>query len=136
MPQRFLLGTNILSRAIREPGFLARKISRVGEDRVCTSIIVACELRFGARKKGSEVLSARVDELLTTLEVLPFDGQTDRVYAEIRDLLETRGLPIGGNDYLIAAHALAEDCVLVTDNVSEFRRVPRLLLENWLPTTK
>jgi tRNA(fMet)-specific endonuclease VapC len=136
MPRRFLLDTNVLSHAIREPGPLARKISSIGEKRICTSVVVACELRFGARKKRSDVLSARVDELLKSLDVLALDGQVDRIYAEVRDALETRGLPIGGNDYLIAAHALAEDCVLVTGNVSEFRRVPRLEVENWLPRTK
>jgi tRNA(fMet)-specific endonuclease VapC len=136
MPRRFLLDTNVLSRAIREPRLLVRKISRIGAEGICTSIIVACELRFGARKKGSDVLSRRVDELLKTLVVLPLDGNVDEVYAQIRDVLETRGQPIGGNDYLIAAHALAEDCVLVTENVSEFRRVPRLRVENWLPAVK
>lgn len=134
--RRFLLDTNVLSHLVRRPGDLARKIAAVGERQVCTSIVVACELRFGARKKSSEMLTARVDQLLGALEVLPLDGDIDRLYAEIRDSLESSGQPIGGNDYLIAAHALAQDCVLVTQNVKEFRRVPNLAVESWLPTSR
>jgi tRNA(fMet)-specific endonuclease VapC len=93
-------------------------------------------LRFGARKKGADVLTARVDQLLRTLVVMPLDGDVDRAYAGIRDSLESSGQPIGGNDYLIAAHALTQDCVLVTENVKEFRRVPNLAVESWLPTSR
>ena len=132
MEKRYLLDTNVLSHLVRRPGNLARKIASVGEDSVCTSIVVAAELRFGAMKKKSAVLSARVDALLDTLEVLPLDGDVDRVYAAIRARLESSGRPIGGNDYLIAASALTAECTLVTDNVQEFRRVPNLSVENWL----
>ena len=128
---RFLLDTNVLSHLVRKPRDLAPKIAAVGEKQVCTSIIVACELRFGARKKASELLTARVEQLLEALDVMPLDGNVDRVYAEIRDALESSGQPIGGNDYLIAAHALAQNCVLVTENVREFRRVPNLAVESW-----
>ena len=131
---RYLLDTNVLSHLVRRPGDLTRKIAAAGEKQICTSIVVACELRFGARKKGSAVLTARVDQLLGALEVMPLDGGVDRVYAEIRESLESSGQPIGGNDYLIAAHALTKDCVLVTQNLNEFRRVPNLAVESWLPT--
>jgi tRNA(fMet)-specific endonuclease VapC len=130
---QFLLDTNVLSHLVRRPADLARKIAAVGEKQICTSIVVACELRFGARKKGSDVLTARVGQLLGALKVMPLEGDVDRVYAEIRDSLESSGQPIGGNDYLIAAHALTLDCVLVTENVKEFRRVPNLIVESWLP---
>jgi tRNA(fMet)-specific endonuclease VapC len=132
---RYLLDTNVLSHLVRKPSDIAHKVAAVGEKQICTSIVVACELRFGARKKGSDVLTARVDQLLGALEVMPLDGDVDRVYAEIRDSLESHGQPIGGNDYLIAAHALTQDCVLVTENVEEFRRVPNLAVESWLPTS-
>jgi len=132
MPRRYLLDTNILSHLIRRPADVSRKIAAVGEESVCTSVIVACELRFGARKKDSAALAARVDALLDTIAVLPLDSRVDRVYAEIRHKLESAGRPISGNDYLIAAHALVEECTLVTENVKEFRRAPRLTVENWL----
>ena len=132
MDKRYLLDTNVLSYLIRRPDALVRKISSVGEESLCTSIVAACELRFGALKKKSQALTARVDQLLDGLEVMPLDGDVDRVYASIRARLESSGRPIGGNDYLIAAHALTADCTLVTDNVEEFRRVPNLAVENWL----
>jgi len=130
---RYLLDTNILSDLTRNPGGRAtRRLAVVGESMVCTSIVVACELRYGAAKKGSPRLSERVEILLDSLEVLPLEKESDRHYAEIRLRLERSGKPIGPNDMLIAAHALALDLVLVTDNVEEFARVPDLSVENWL----
>jgi tRNA(fMet)-specific endonuclease VapC len=131
MPRRYLLDTNVLSELIRTPGRLVERIADIGEANLCTSIVNACELRFGAHKKGSKMLSERVERLLDTLDVMPLDRKVDRVYAEIRSHLESWGRPIGANDYLIAAHALDRGCVLVTQNVSEFRRVPGLATENW-----
>ena len=130
---RYLLDTNIVSDLLRNPGGrAARRLALVGEATVCTSIIVACELRYGAAKKGSSRLSARVEELLGSLEVLPLDKEADRRYAEIRSHLSQKGTPIGPNDLLIAAHALALDLSLVTNNREEFTRVPGLRVEDWL----
>jgi len=132
---RYLLDTNILSDLLRNPaGRAARRLAVVGEAVVCTSIVVACELRYGAAKKGSPQLSERVETLLESLEVLPLDKDSDRHYAEIRSHLDRLGTPIGPNDLLIAAHSLALDLILVTDNVEEFARVPDLSAENWLAT--
>lgn len=133
MSDRYLLDTNVLSHLIRMPdGPVTRRIRLVGEANVCTSIVVAAELRFGARKKGSAALTERVEALLASLEVLPFDGAADEVYAGVRFELESGGQSIGANDMLIAAQALDQGLVLVTDNVREFRRVPGLKVENWL----
>ncbi|HXU30269.1 MAG TPA: PIN domain-containing protein [Thermoanaerobaculia bacterium] len=130
---RYLLDTNALSDLLRNPGGpTAQKAARAGAAMLCTSIVVACELRYGAAKKGSARLSGRVESLLESLDVLPLDKQSDYRYAEIRLHLERSGKPIGPNDLLIAAHALALDLVLVTANVEEFSRVPDLRLENWL----
>jgi tRNA(fMet)-specific endonuclease VapC len=130
---RYLLDTNVLSDLLRNPGGrVFRRVSVVGEATVCTSIVVACELRYGAAKKGSARLSERVERLLESLEVLPLERESDRRYAEIRAQLDQQGRPIGPNDLLIAAHALALDLVLVSANVDEFARVPGLQVENWL----
>lgn len=130
---RYLLDTNILADLIKNPGGRVRqRIAEIGEANVCTSIIVACELRFGARKKNAPLLTMRIERLLQTIEVLPLDRDVDRAYAEVRATLETMGRPSGANDLLIAAHALNEDCVLVTNNESEFAHVPGLTIENWL----
>ena len=130
---RYLLDTNILSDLLRNPaGRAARRLAVVGEAAVCTSIVVACELRYGAAKKGSHRLSERVEILLGSLEILPLDKEADRRYAEVRSHLDRLGKPIGPNDLLIASHALALDLTLVTDNFEEFARVPGLSAENWL----
>lgn len=134
MPLRYLLDTNILSDLVRHPrGPVAGRISAAGENTVCTSIVVAAELRFGAEKSGSAKLTERIELILSALDVLPLEPPADRHYAEIRQQLTRQGLPIGPNDLLIAAHALALDLTLVTANVSEFSRVPGLRVTNWLP---
>jgi len=73
-----------------------------------------------------------VETVLSVIEVGPFEADADRHYAEIRAALEKKGTPIGANDMLIAAHARALGTMCVTANVTEFRRVPGLKVENWL----
>lgn len=129
----YLLDTNVLSDLVRYPqGRIAQRIAHVGEKAVCTSIVVASELRFGAAKKNAEKLTAQVEAILAAMTVHPFEPPADRVYAKLRHYLEQAGRPIGPNDMLIAAHALATDCILVTANKREFARVPGLTVENWL----
>lgn len=129
----YLLDTNILSDLVRNPrGAVAERIREVGERSVCTSIIVASELRYGARKKASPRLEAIVDAILARIEVLPLQSPSDAACAEVRCALERAGTPIGGNDLLITAQALASDLVLVTDNPREFSRIDGLRWENWL----
>ncbi len=133
MSAGYLLDTNIVSDLVKNPqGRVAKRIAKVGEDAVATSIVVAAELRFGAAKKASARLIAQVDAILGALDIIPLDAPADATYAEARVALETAGTPIGGNDLLIAAQALALDWILVTDNEKEFRRVPKLRVENWL----
>jgi tRNA(fMet)-specific endonuclease VapC len=130
---RYLLDTNILSDLVRHPqGKVAEKIASVGEKSICTSIIVAAELRFGARKRGSERLTKQLETILSALAIAPLEGPADRHYGELRSYLEEQGEAIGPNDLLIASHALALDCVVITANVKEFSRVPGLIVENWL----
>ena len=130
---RYLLDTNIVSDLIRNPqGRVAQHIRKIGEARVCTSIIVAAELRYGATKTGSPRLSAQVDTVLKALEVLPIDTPADDAYGLLRTRLEQAGRPISGNDMLIAAQALALGYTIVTDNQKEFARVRGLSVENWL----
>jgi tRNA(fMet)-specific endonuclease VapC len=107
-------------------------LSKAGPDAVCTSIVVACELRFGAERKGSDKLTQRVEQLLAAMPVLPFDDPADRHYADIRAELERAGTPIGNNDLFIAAHARSRGMTLVTHNLREFERVSGLRVEDWL----
>ncbi|OFW06003.1 MAG: transcriptional regulator [Acidobacteria bacterium RIFCSPLOWO2_02_FULL_68_18] len=129
----YLLDTSILSHLVRQPqGPVAARIAEVGEDYVFTSVIVACELRYGAAKRGSRKLTRQVEAILGAITILPLEAGADRHYAAIRTALEGRGTPIGANDMLIAAQARAIGAVCVTANVAEFRRVPALRVENWL----
>ena len=131
---RYLLDTNTISDFIRYPrGPVADRIRKLGAGAVCTSIIVAAELRFGVEKRGSRKLAARVAEALDVLEVLPFERPADAVYGVIRAKLEKAGRPIAANDLLIAAHAVSLGYTLVTDNERDFRRIDGLSAENWLP---
>lgn len=133
MRRRRLLDTNIVSDLVRRPqGTAALAIGRIGPELICTSIVVAAELRYGATKKGSPRLSAQLDTVLGALDVLRLESPVDVVYGKLRADLERKGTPIGANDLLIAAHAMALGCILVTDNVSELSRVAGLDLENWL----
>ena len=129
----YLLDTNIISDIIRNPfGPVARRIEDIGPKEICTSIIVASELRYGCAKKGSAKLLAKVESILRTLPILPLDVPADIKYCDIRAELEAAGQTIGLNDLLIAAHARALDLTLVTDNMREFRRIRGLNLQNWL----
>ena len=139
---RYFLDINIVSDLVRNPqGKVARHVRKVGEKHVCTSIIVAAELRYGADKKGSPRLSSQLEAVLGALEVLPFEIPADATYGLLRTRLEKRGTPIGANDLLkndllIAAQALALGYVIVTDNEREFSRVKGLRLQNWLRSTE
>ena len=130
---RYMLDTNMVSDLVRDPlGRVAQQMHLVSEEEVCTSILVAAESRFGAARKDSPRLNEALEGVLARLAVLPFEEPAERRYADVRLHLEKAGSPVGGNDMLIAAHALALDCILVTDNEREFRRVPGLFVENWL----
>ena len=130
---RYLLDTNVVSDLVRNPqGRVTQHIREVGEAQVCTNVIVAAELRYGAAKKGSAKLTAQLEAVLGTLEVLPFETPADETYGLIRARLERAGQAIGGNDLLIAAQTVALGYTLVTGNEREFARIDDLSCENWL----
>jgi tRNA(fMet)-specific endonuclease VapC len=130
---RYLLDTNAVSDLVRNPhGKVAERLFKVGETQVCTSIIVAAELRYGAEKKQSRRLSAQLEAVLGALEILPFEEPADVSYGSLRAQLERAGTPVGANDLLIAAQALTLGYTVVTNNEKEFARVKDLHLENWL----
>ena len=129
----YLLDTHIIGDLIRNPsGAAAGRIAQVEGKGVCTSIVVAAELRYGCAKKGSPRLLSKVQAVLETIPVLALDLPADGDYGRIRSELEAAGQPIGGNDLLIAAHACALGLTLVTHNTGEFARIRGLKVENWL----
>lgn len=128
-----MLDTNIVSSIIRQPhSELAGRIANMRRQAFGISLVVAAELRYGALRKGSPRLTRQVEAVLEGIDVLPLEEPADRHYGEIRNELARQGKPIGHNDLLIAAHARALKLILVSDNLSEFSRVPGLTVENWL----
>ena len=130
---RYLLDTNVVSELVRNPqGRIADHVRSVGEAQVCTSIIVAAELRYGAAKRASPRLTAQLEAALGALDVQPFEAPADVTYGRLRTRLERAGTPIGSNDLLIAAQTLTLGYTIVTGNEAEFARIDELPQENWL----
>ena len=128
----YMLDTNICIYVInaRSPTVLARfRQERLGN--IGISCVTAAELAFGVAKSGSARNREALEMFLAPLEVLPFDAAAIWHYGELRAGLERRGQLIGALDTMIAAHALASNTILVTNNTREFARVPGLRLENW-----
>lgn len=129
----WLLDTNVVSEVARHTfGAAAVRMARVPRDQLATSIVVTAELRFGYTRVGSLALKRKIETVLENIIVFDWMAPCDEVYAALRSDLERRGALIGPMDLLIAAHALALDAVLVTDNEREFRRVAGLKVENWI----
>ena len=128
-----LLDTNICIHVInaRPPAVLQRfRQHRMGEIGVCS--VVAAELAYGVAKSGSTRNRQALEMFLAPLVILPFDEAAVWVYGDLRADLERKGTPIGSLDTMIAAHALSQQSMLVTNNTREFARVPGLALENWV----
>ena len=133
MSLRYLLDTNICIYALsgRYPQ-VQQRVDRQASGRVAISAIVYGELQFGiAKSSRREDALLRLDTFTQIVAVLPLPVEAAEHYGEIRALLAARGTPIGGNDLWIASHARAANVTLVTNNISEFERVPGLRLANW-----
>ena len=129
---RRTLDTNICSYILRRhPVDMVARFATLDRQELWLSAIVAAELRFEASKLGSSRFSAAVEALLVGFDVRPWPLEATHHYAQVRAALERTGQPIGGMDLMIAAHALAEDSVVITNNAREFHRVPGLALEEW-----
>ena len=132
---RRTLDTNICSYILRKhPADMVERFASLDRSQLWLSAIVAAELRFGAAKLDSPKFKAAVEAWLAGFDVQPWPLEASHAYARIRSALERAGQPIdviGGMDLMIAAHAMAEDSVLVTNNAREFLRVPGLAVEAW-----
>jgi tRNA(fMet)-specific endonuclease VapC len=136
----YLLDTNIISHMMRETAGLASQrfntLARADNTlQLCTSVVVQCELEFGLVRRPNERLQRAYDRIVPLLDVLTLTSEISVHYAALRTQLESIGKPIGPNDALIAAHALAINATLVSAD-AEFLRVPGLRVENWLSTEK
>ncbi|OGQ99958.1 MAG: plasmid maintenance protein [Deltaproteobacteria bacterium RIFOXYD12_FULL_50_9] len=133
MPARYLLDTNIcIYIAKRRPPEVLRHFERLQVGDVAMSIITYGELHFGAEKSQYSVEAHnKLVKLAEFIPILPMPVKAAGYYGRIRALLERTGKPIGANDLWIAAHAMAENLILVSNNTGEFSRIPDILLENW-----
>jgi len=131
---RYLLDTNIcIYIAKRHPPEVLRHFDTLQVGDVAMSLITYGELQFGAEKSCiSDQVHEKLERLAELVSVLPLTGNVAKHYGQIRAKLEQAGTPIGANDLWIAAHACAEDLILVSNNIREFKRVPGLKLENWV----
>ncbi len=130
---RYLLDTNIVIYVLKRRPIEVLSLFNANATRMAISSITLAELLHGAEKstRVAENLSV-IEDFCSRLEVLPYGFKAAQHYGAIRASLEKQGRPIGINDLHIAAHARSEGLVLVTNNTSEFERVPALELENWV----
>lgn len=132
---RYLLDTNILIAAMKGHPAVRAKLEITPLPLLVLSPVVLGELELGvAKSQHREQNAERLAKIVEGMELIPLDAEVSRHYGDIRGELESKGKPIGANDYWIAAQARALDAIAVTDNVDEFARVPGLRLENWLET--
>ena len=135
----YLLDTNIISALMKDrTGAITANVrvwaQRLPDCKLVTSVVVQYELLFGLARHGTSRLQTAYDIQMNKLPVLPLDAAVGPHYARLRAHLEKAGTPIGANDTLIAAHALALGATLITAD-AEFSGVPDLALENWLVET-
>ncbi len=130
----WMLDTNICSYVIRRhPLGVKAQFDRAGADNLAISTIVLAELMFGAVRHPAraDTIQADIRDFSSRLAVVSWSEAAANIYAGLRADLERKGTPIGNMDLLIAAHALAENATLVSNNTREFERVAGLQLENW-----
>jgi len=134
MTLRYLLDTNIcIYIAKQKPVHILQKFEKLTVGEVGMSAITYGELFYGAEKSHSPKKSlALLEELTHLIPPIPLSTATSKQYGIIRCKLEKQGKQFGNNDLWIAAHVLDLELILVTNNIKEFARVPRLKVENWV----
>jgi tRNA(fMet)-specific endonuclease VapC len=130
---KYMLDTDTFSYLVENVQPVVQRMRKLRDGEVGISTITCGEVLFGVQKRDVGIIrQQRIEALLQQLPIALLGEEASRVYAEIRTQLEKNGQPIGPNDYWIAAHALSLGATLVTNNVSEFKRVKGLKVENWL----
>jgi len=131
---KYMLDTNICIYIIKKkPDKVIRHLRELRLSDVCISSITLSELEYGVEKSEQRDRNKiALAKFIAPIEVIAYDDLAAARYGGIRSFLEKNGISIGALDMLIAAHALAEDLILVTNNEREFRRVPGLKIENWV----
>ncbi|WP_457562603.1 type II toxin-antitoxin system tRNA(fMet)-specific endonuclease VapC [Caminibacter pacificus] len=130
---KYMLDTNICIYIIKnKPVKVLKKFEKIDPKDVCIYSITASELWYGVYKSSSfEKNAIALEEFLSPLTILEYEENASKAYGKIRSKLEKKGKVIGSMDLLIAAHALSQNIILISNNVKEFKRIPGLNLENW-----
>ena len=131
-----MLDTNICIFLLtkRKPAYFQKldELQNKINNRIAISAIVLSELQYGiSNSQQPERNQKDLNILLSKLEILPYSETCAAFYGNIRSTLKKSGCLISGNDLLIASHAIAEDAILITNNIKEFRRIDGLIVEHW-----
>jgi len=130
---KYLLDTNIVIYVLKRRPVEVLEIFNTNASRMAISSITLSELIYGAEKSiNVDKNLEAIEEFISHLEVLSYDAKASQHYGQIKAALEKKGEVIGENDIHIAAHAISQGLILVTNNLREFKRVPNLALENWV----
>lgn len=131
---KYLLDTNIVIYVLKRRPKEVLEVFNINASRMAISSITLSELLYGAEKSQNidRNLEA-IEEFISHLDVLPYDAKASQHYGQIKAALEKKGEIIGENDIHIAAHAISQGLILVSNNLREFKRVPNLAFENWVP---
>ena len=126
----YMLDTNTMSYLFRKVPSVVERLQQLKPDLICISSVTAAELFYGVTKRNNQQLSRFLDVFLSIITILEWDTKTAEIYGKLRAEMEKEGKVMGVQDQMIAAHALANECVLVTRDKA-FSFVPNLILENW-----
>lgn len=130
---RVMLDTNICIALIKQkPANVVKKFNDFQVGEICISTVTLAELRYGvAKSQYQEKNQAALDDFILPLEIAEFDEAAANYYGVLRASLEKKGTPIGAMDLMIGAHALSQNLTIVTNNVREFNRIPKLVVVDW-----
>ena len=130
----YMLDTNICSYIIKNrPESVLQKFESLLPENLCISIISYAELYYGIEKSSSKKINEQViDTFIALINVFPWDQAAAKSYAKMRNELRIKGQLIGNMDLMIAAHAQSLNATVVTNNISEFKRIKKLKTENWI----
>jgi tRNA(fMet)-specific endonuclease VapC len=129
---KYMLDTGSVSYALRGQGRVSARLLEEKPSALCMSAITLAELRFEADRRGSRKLHRLIETFGASVTALPFDDEAATQYGRLAADLVARGTPIGAFDAMIAAHAIATETILVTNNAKHFGRVRGLRCENWV----
>ena len=131
---KYLIDTNICIYIMNQrPLVVIEKFKQFEMGDIGVSSITVAELQYGVEKSGNPKMNQRrLEDFLAPFDIIAFGQDAASAYGDVRFQLEKRGQPIGPLDVMIAAHAISEGMILVTNYEKEFTRISSLTVENWI----